>query len=428
MFTKFKDILNKIIFKIPSFWLTEQANAHKNHQSQKQGEFDFGLLVITFCLMSIGLVMVYSSSIDQSKDVFQNTDHFFSNQLKFAILGIILMISISYIPYLMWKRLAIFILILTLFGLVAVLYLAKEVNGAYRWISLGPVNIQPAELFKIAWINYMAYIYSDMTLNLNHLLKQLRYLSVAVIWAVLLFLQPDIGSLLFSLIFTAGIVILAGLPISLVILILFVFGMTLIVVAPFQGHVAQRLLKFFGEDEIHYNIKQGIISFSKGHKTGLGLGQSQQKFDFLPESHTDFIFNIIGEEFGFLGALTVLTLFILFLYRGIKISIRASTVFGSLLSSGLTIFIVFQAFFNMGMALDALPTKGLTLPFISYGGTSLLTFCCCVGVLLNISKQGRYSKKEAQLLRKKFFLLSTLKEQQELSLCKSAQNNAKKKS
>jgi cell division protein FtsW len=425
------NILKKIVSKtkefLLSFWLKEQAQAQLQHQKQKQGDFDYPLLFITFSLMTIGLIMVYSSSIDESKRKHLYTDYFFNNQLTFAIFGIVMMMVFSFIPYLMWKRLAKIGLFLGLLGLLLVLLIGKKVNGATRWIPLGPIHIQPAEMFKILWINYLAYYFSNVRVNLSGFKDLWHIVMLISCWVCLLYLQPDIGSMIFSMIFSAILIFLAGFPLLgsgvFVIVVMFL----VIAVAPFQSHVAKRLLKFFSQDEIHYNIKQGLISFSKGGEFGIGLGESQQKFKFLPESHTDFIFNIIGEELGLMGASFILCLFLAFLYRGIKIAVRASTNFGSLLASTITIFICFQGFFNIGMALALLPTKGLTLPFISYGGTSLVTFCCCVGILLNISKIGRMSQREVKMLIKPWgFFVHQLKEHQELTHCKQAMPSVKK--
>ncbi|MCA9542320.1 MAG: putative lipid II flippase FtsW, partial [Myxococcales bacterium] len=355
--------------------------------------YDRVLLAVTFALMGLGVVMIYSASIVSAEA--RTGDGAFYLKRQIAYIGVALMGLIAglNIHHDLWRRLArpAFIVAVLMLMVVLVPGISAHAKGASRWIDLGPFRFQPSEAVKLAWIVFLARFLAA---------RQHRVHELRATWGVpamclaglgaLLMAQPDFGSTLIC----SGLMVLmiwaAGAR-WLHVGALFFAGAALIPVAIIaEPYRIKRLLAFLDPENdpqgVAYHINQALISFGSGDWTGMGLGGSRQKLLYLPEAHTDFIFSILGEELGVLGVALVITLFAIFVWRGFRIARRAPSAFGALLAFGLTAEIGFQAATNMAVATALLPTKGLTLPFVSYGGSSILLLGTSVGILLNVSR------------------------------------------
>ncbi|MGI5911651.1 MAG: stage V sporulation protein E [Syntrophomonadaceae bacterium] len=358
----------------------------------KKGPPDFVLFITTLALIGIGLIMVFSSSAVTANLEYHNAYYFFERQLIWALIGLVAMIVIMKINYLRLKDFAIPFFVIALLCLLLVLTpLGLGTKGATRWLGIGVLSFTPSEVVKLAMVMFIA---KTMELNIDKIKSFksgiLPYLLVMAFVCALIMLQPDLGTsvvvagTVFCMLLVAGAkwAHLVGLAFTGVAAIA-----AAICAAPYR---AERFLAFL--DPWKYPSDQGfqtiqsLYALGSGGLFGMGLGRSRQKFFYLPEQHTDFIFAILGEELGFIGVILVLALFLLFVWRGFKIAIKAPDTFGSLMAAGITIMIVLQAFINIGVVSGALPVTGITLPFISYGGSSLLLTMAGVGFLLNISR------------------------------------------
>lgn len=343
---------------------------------------DQGLLLAVAALLSVGLVMVASSSMDFSSALYSDEWLLLRKQCIFLGMGLSVSAVIVCIPLSIWQKYSSVFLILAIVFLIAVLIpgVGKVVNGSRRWIPLGLFSMQASELAKICLIIFFASY-----LSRRHQLVQgswsAFFIMVAVIGLVvfLLLLEPDFGSSAVIAFTMACMMFVAGVPIIRFLLVaslgLTSFGM-IAVLSPYRW---ERLLAFMDpwsrQFDSGYQLVQSLIAFGRGEWFGLGLGNSLQKLFFLPEAHTDFIFAIFAEEFGLIGALGLVGLFIFFIFKILNISKKASEegqLFSGHLCFGIGILLATQAFINMGVASGLLPTKGLTLPLISYGGSSLL--------------------------------------------------------
>lgn len=355
--------------------------------------YDRGLLAITLVLIGFGLVMVYSASIFMAENQAGDPTHFFKRQLFALGPGVVAMVALANLHHEVLRRLAPWLVAAAIVLLVVVLVpgVSTSAKGASRWLPLGPFHFQPSELAKLALVVWLSSHLSRETLDLSRWrLVWLPALVVTAVVAALLIQQPDLGSvvicggMMLLLIWTAGARHLhTFLPV--------VAGSGLLAVAiVLEPYRLRRLTAFLSPEKdplgAAYQINQALISFGSGELTGLGLGESRQKLLYLPDAHTDFIFSIIGEELGFVGVASVVLVFLLFVWRGMRVARKASSPFGALLAFGLTAQIGVQAVVNMAVVTALLPTKGLTLPFISYGGSSMLISCAMVGILLNISR------------------------------------------
>lgn len=358
----------------------------------KKGRPDFILLSAILALLAIGVVMVYSSSAVKGYLYYNDPYHYFKADLIWVVIGLAAMLfcmrlDLGFLRK--WAKPALYVS-LALLLMVKIPGLGREVNGATRWIGLGPLSIQPSEVIKLSMVLIMAHILALDPHRVQSFGKGvLPILGLLVLVAGLIMLQPDLGTTLviagttFCLLIAAGartshLLSLGGSGFALV--------AAAIAAAPYR---MRRILAFLdpwadpaGKG---YQTIQALLALGPGGLFGLGLGQSRQKFLYLPENHTDFIFAMIGEELGFVGASIVVLLFFLFAWRGFKVAMGASDAFNSLLAVGLTAMIALQAMVNMGVVSGMLPVTGITLPFLSYGGTSLVFTMLGVGVLLNLS-------------------------------------------
>lgn len=362
----------------------------------RKGPPDFVLFITTLLLVGIGLVMVFSSSAVTSNIRYDDAYFFFKRQLLWALIGIVCMLVVMKFNYLRIKDLAIPLMIFTFLCLILVVTpLGIEAKGATRSLGVGFLQFTPSELAKLAMVMFLAKVMEVNLDSMKSLAKGiLPYIVLIALVCGLIMLQPDLGTA-FTIAGTAFFMMLAAgarwSHLGLIALSGAGAVAAAIALAPYR---MQRFTAFldpwkFPTDEGFQTI-QSLYALGSGGLFGMGLGRSRQKFFYLPEQHTDFIFAILGEELGFLGVFLVICLFLLFAWRGFRIAINAPDTFGSLMATGLTTMIVFQAAINIGVVSGALPVTGITLPFISYGGSSLLFTLIAVGFLLNISRYSTY--------------------------------------
>ena len=365
--------------------------------------WDGWLLVIVCALLGLGVVMIYSASGITAAWNFNDSMFFLKRQLIYVVIGFGLLIMALKVDYHWYQRLVYPILIGVLILLALVLVAGTEVNGSRRWIRLASFNIQPAEVAKIAMAFVLAYSMAKKQDKIKtFLIGVLPHLLVVGIVIFLLLLQPDFGSsvlittLMGAMLFFAGtklIYIIGGIAIA------GLGGVLLITTADYRmARVLAFLDPWGNQDSSGYQLVESLISIGSGGLPGRGLGEGLGKLGFVPEMHTDFIGTAIAEELGFFGVAVVIALFLAFAWRGFLIAMRARDYFGRYVAFGLTFIISLQAAINLCVISGLLPTKGLTLPFISFGGSSLLLCMFATGVLLNISKcaEDKYALKQAQ--------------------------------
>ena len=353
---------------------------------------DFILLFTVLALVGIGIVMVYSTSAIIAGDRFGDAYYFLKRQALYAAVGFALMILMMFVPYELLKRLAYPILIFSILLLIAVLIpgIGHRAGGAMRWLKIQSFSFQPSEFAKLGLVIFLAYLLAKKE-------EKIRSFSFGFLPPVLLsglvialvMKEPDFGAAFFLTVMVFLLLFVSGAR------VIYIAGACLIAIPVAYyflmngGYRHKRLMSFIRPWEdpngTSFQIIQSFLSFGSGGLFGLGLGEGRQKLFFLPAPHTDFIFSVVGEELGLVGAMVVLLLFFILTLRGIQIGLSLGERFGAYLALGITLMISLQAVINMGVVLGLLPTKGLTLPFISYGGTSLIANLAAVGILLNLS-------------------------------------------
>jgi cell division protein FtsW len=358
----------------------------------KKGPPDFILFVTALALLGIGLVMVFSSSAVTAGVKYDDPYFFFKKQLLWVVIGLVAMIVVMKINYLRLRELSLPLMVAAIVCLILVITpLGMETKGSSRWLNLGFAGFAPSEMAKVAMVMFLA---RTMDVNLDKM-KSFKsgvgpYILLVALVCGLIMVQPDLGTA-FAIAGTAFfMMIAAGARMWHMGIMGLAGGVVVGALIKIEPYRMQRWTAFldpwkYASDEGFQTI-QSLYALGSGGLFGLGLGRSRQKFFYLPEQHTDFIFAILGEELGFMGAALVIGLFLLFAWRGFKTAIYAPDTFGSLLAAGLTLMIVFQAAINIGVVSGVLPVTGITLPFISYGGSSLAFTMVAVGLLLNISR------------------------------------------
>jgi cell division protein FtsW len=354
--------------------------------------FDPILLCAVLALVALGLVMVYSASAILAQDKLGDSLYFLKRQLMAAGMGVVAMAVAMKVGWRRLARLAWPLLIVTILLLIAVLIpgIGTTAGGARRWIRFPGFGLQPAEVAKFAWVVYLSYSLAKKREKVaTFSVGFLPHLFLCGILVALCMRQPDFGSsvllvfLLFVLLFTAGTKLS-----YLVGSVLLALPMAYVAIAS-SPYRMKRVLAFLDpwahRHDVGYQVAESLMSIGSGGLTGLGLGDGRQKLFFLPEAHTDFIFAIIGEELGLIGVTLLVALYAIVIWRGVRIALSSPEPFGTYLGLGLTSIVAFQATVNMCVAMGLLPTKGLTLPFVSYGGTSLVVLMGAAGVLLSLS-------------------------------------------
>jgi len=346
--------------------------------------------ILVFCvtaLVAVGLVMLYSSTMTQ-----HGTDQLV-RQLIWCGLGVTVCAVLASVDYLHWRRLAwvLYALAVVLLVLVLVPGIGIRVNGASRWLGYGDLRVQPSEFGKLALIVLLAW-YGDQRARQLATLRGLLGPGLAVgVLLGLVFLEPDVGTTALMAALALALLLVAGVPWRLVIPA-GLCGLTALGLFVWQDPVrAQRVFSWLALEETKlgtgFQPYQAMLALGSGGWTGLGLGNSRQKMGFVPEHHTDFIFAILGEELGLVGTMLVLLAYGTILWCGLRIALRARETFGLLLAMGVTLWISLQAAINIGVVTSTLPNKGLPLPFISYGGSSLVAMLAAVGLLLSVARR-----------------------------------------
>ncbi|MFQ5896936.1 MAG: putative lipid II flippase FtsW [Candidatus Methylomirabilia bacterium] len=354
---------------------------------------DLWLFGSVVALVSLGVVMVYSGSAIVAADRFGDPYFFLKKQLLWALVGFAGLWAALIVDYRRLEPAVVPLLVLSLALLIVVLIplFGQEINGTRRWIRWGPVSFQPAELAKLAFVSFLAFSLSRRPVGLHSFWTGLLPpLAVTGAMAGLLLLQPDLGSSLTLLAVVLALLFLAGVRLSQMAL-LAVSALPLVVMAVASApYRLKRVVSFLDPwaDPLGsgFQIIQSYLALGSGGWFGHGLGASKQKLFYLPEPHTDFMFAIIGEELGFIGALAVVGLFMVLIWRGVRVGLRAPDPFAAYLALGLTVFLACQTLINLGVVTGLLPTTGLPLPFVSFGGSALLTTMVAAGLLLNISQ------------------------------------------
>lgn len=389
-----------------------------SQERPRRGTPDFQLLILTLLLVGFGIVMVFSSSssVTQFSEKFNyNPFYFTKKQIIFAGVGIFGMFITMNIPYEKFRKLFAPIFILAIILLMIVPFMNK-INGASSWLQIGSLGIQPTELAKITTIMYLAALISKKGERFRDL--RTGYIPVMVIVgfvAGLIMLQPDLGSCMI-LVATAGLIILAGganMKHILGSIGLLILGASIVlgigslwnkINPPSESaqsgnqYQLDRIKAYIDPwaDPQHtsYNLIQSLTAMGHGGVTGTGFGQGIQKLHYLPNAYNDFIFSVIGEEFGFIGTFLFLLFYLYFIWRGLLVSLRCSSTFGTLLGVGIMGLIAIQSFINIGGVTRTIPITGVTLPFISYGGSSLVVMMVAMGIVLSISRESSLPSKE----------------------------------
>ncbi|MBB5322661.1 putative lipid II flippase FtsW [Marinobacter oulmenensis] len=354
------------------------------------------LVVTSVALLVVGVVMISSASMDMAAATVDNAYYYVIRQVIFALLGCLAALVAVNVPIAWWERSGWLLLGVGLLVLILVLTpLGRTVNGSTRWIPMGLFNVQVSEVAKLCLIAYLAgYVVRRREELLNTWPGFLKPLLVLGLASMLLVIQPDFGATVVLVSAAAGMIFLSGVRLTRfmpLIAILAGLGTLLVVTQPYRlKRVVSYLDPWKDQFDSGYQLTQSLIAFGRGEWSGVGLGNSVQKLFYLPEAHTDFIFAIIAEEFGLLGSLLVVMLFTALVVSGFTIARRAEKngmPFGACFSYGISLLIGLQAGINMAVSTGLLPTKGLTLPLVSYGGSSLMVTCVCIGVLARVEME-----------------------------------------
>lgn len=369
------------------------AKKGKSFSSFLNNPMDFTLIITILLLLTIGLIMVLSASSPSALSESGDSYKYFSKQLLFAIFGIVAMIFISKVDYRFYKKFYKHAWWISLVLLVLVKVIGKNINGSQRWIYLSEtLSFQPSELVKILMIVFYAGI---LTKNRDKLAKYKDGFIKHI-----LMLAPIIGLLMLQPHFSASIVIVGICSIMMIVagckfrhfaLTAGSIGVPIIIaLILFSPYRLQRVVTFLDPwqdpTDTGWQVIQSLYAIGSGGLFGAGLGESKQKYLYIPEPHNDFIFSILGEEMGFIGCAIVLILFAIFIWRGVLIAMKAPDMFGSLIAVGITALVAIQVIINVAVVTSSMPATGMPLPFFSYGGTALFVLLCEMGVLLNVSR------------------------------------------
>lgn len=361
---------------------------------EKNKPFDFGIFLTVLVLLSIGIIMVFSASQHYALTFMGSSYFFLSRQLVWAIIGFFAMLFFANFDYKRWAKLSGILLIISIIMLVVILIpgVSDDIRGSGRWIKLGPLGqFQPSEFAKLSLIIFLSTSLSKRSEELKKFKTGLLpYLVIIGIIDGLLLLEPHMSAsgvitlIAFILIFVAG-----GRIAHFAWMTAPIAGLTalMVMIAPYRfARVTSHFNPWADPLGKGFQAIQSLYAIGSGGIFGLGLGRSRQKFLYLPDAHNDFIFSILGEELGFIGVTIVLLLFLILIWRGLKVAMSSPDMFGSLLATGITLLIAVQVIINISVVTGVVPVTGMPLPFFSYGGTSLLMIMSCIGILLNISR------------------------------------------
>ncbi len=360
----------------------------------KSKKIDTTLLYILFGLLFFGLVMIASAGVAYSKTRFGDPYFFFKHQLFYGILpGLVILYIVQKIDYSFWKKISFPFFVLSLICLILVFVpgIGTKIYGASRWIQLGPFSFQPSEMLKLSLILYLAAWLENRTESIRDFYEGLLpFSAIVAIVSLLLVKQPDVGTLGVIVLISMSIYFISGAKLFHLFLMGGLGMVVLYIVVKLEPYRADRFMVFLHPEldprGIGYQINQALLAIGSGGIFGVGIGHSLQKFNYLPEPVGDSIFAIIGEELGLVGAVFLVVLFLMFAMRGLRVAREAPDRFGKLVAVGIVSWIIFQAFINISAISGIIPLTGIPLPFISYGGTSIIFLMIAAGILLNISK------------------------------------------
>ncbi|MFA5871366.1 MAG: putative lipid II flippase FtsW [Parcubacteria group bacterium] len=361
----------------------------------KEKKPDQILIISVFALIVFGLVILSSAGIAYSQNRFGDPYYFFKHQLFYGVMpGLLLMFIVQKIDYHFWKKFALVLFAVNILFLILVFIPGAGLNfqGASRWIRLGFFSFQPSEMLKLTMILYLAAWLEGRNEKRTDLFEGfIPFLAIIGMVGFLIIKQPDMGTLGIILIISLAIYFVSGAKISHLASMFGLGSLAFYMLVKFESYRMNRLLVFMHPEldprGIGYQINQALLAIGSGGFWGLGLGHSRQKFNYLPEPVGDSIFAIVCEEIGMIGAIVLILLFLALAMRGLKIARNAPDMFGKLVAVGVTSWIIFQALINISAITGLMPLTGVTLPFISYGGTSIVFVMVGVGILLNISKK-----------------------------------------
>lgn len=372
-------------------------------------QYDLLLISVSLFLVLTGLVMVASSSISIADNIYSNPLYYFWRQLISVTIGFCAGLLIVNTPLVIWQKLSTYFLLIGFIFLIAVLVpgVGREVNGSMRWINLGPVNIQSSEIAKVCVIIYIAgYMLRHEEKLRTTFAGFIHPIVVVTLIAGLLLLEPDYGSAVVLFATTLGMLFMGGVPLSRFFIWVLTASAALISLAVISPYRLQRLTSFMDPWQDPFNtgfqLTQALIAFGRGEWFGVGLGSSVQKLFYLPEAHTDFVYSVLAEEFGFIGTMLIVVLFFFIVWRSFLIGETAQKLgklFSAYMAYGIGLLFGIQAFINIGVNMGVLPTKGLTLPLISYGNNSVVISCALIAFLVRIEMENRQSRKNPAAAR-----------------------------
>jgi cell division protein FtsW len=360
--------------------------------TRQRGAMDVVLAAVVIALLGFGVVMVYSASVIEATVVFRDPQYFLKRQAVYAGASLALMLVMSHIDYHLLRRFTYPILgLVTALMIMSVIGFGHTGGGAARWLAIGPIHIQPSEAAKLALVLWLAYSLEKKRDKVKSFsIGMLPHLIMAGFLMLLCMKQPDFGGASVLLFLTFTLLFVAGARIGYLLGAGMLGGLLAVWAVRFTAYRWERMLAWFNmaehRQDLAYQPCQAVMSFGSGETAGMGVGKGLQVL-YLPEAHTDFIAAIIGEELGFLGILGLCTVFLVIVARGVKIALSADDEYGQYIAFGISVLFGAQALINIAVAMSMLPTKGLTLPFVSYGGSSLLVCAAAMGILLSISRR-----------------------------------------
>ncbi len=365
--------------------------------------YDRTLVWLAFGLAAIGFIMVTSASMPVGQRLTEDPFYFAKRDMVYIVIAFILVLVVMRISMATWEKYSFILLMISLCLLAIVLVAGSSVNGASRWIDVGIVKIQPAEISKFALFCYVSsYLVRKSDEVRTRFLGFVKPMCILIAMSLLLLLQPDLGTVVVLVVTTLGLLFLAGARLAPFIIGIAGCAVGVLALIWFEPYRLRRVTSFlnpwddpFGSG---YQLTQSLMAFGRGELFGQGLGNSVQKLEYLPEAHTDFIFSVLAEELGYIGVVLVLIMVFMLAFRAMMIGRRAllsNQLFGGYLACSIGIWFTFQALVNVGAAAGMLPTKGLTLPLISYGGSSLLVMSAAIAILLRIDFETRLEKAQA---------------------------------
>ncbi len=373
---------------------TQRLQPRQEVITDERGMLDLPFLLLTLLLVVIGLVMMFSASYARAYAKTGNSAYYFTRQAIFAVIGIAAMLVISRMNYQLWRMVSLPMLAVSVVLLILVALFGAEENGAKRWFEIAGITFQPSEIAKLAVILSFATLISGYREKMETFrYGVLPFAGILVVLILLLVLEPHLSGIVIIGCIGAVMMFLGGTRFRWFAVAVAAAAVFALVYLKFMGYANDRITAwrdpFADATDTSYQILQSLYAIGSGGLLGLGLGHSRQKYLYLPEEHNDYIFAIICEELGFVGATLIIVLFMLLILRGYWIALHARDRFGSLIVAGITTLLALQVFFNIGVVTNFLPATGISLPFFSYGGTALLMQLAEMGIVLNVSRYNR---------------------------------------